>query len=204
VAAARSASIIAELRARLAAASEGEVTVAGARSDPGGAGPGAAAAGSAWRNAVLTPANAANPPAPPLQALLKKKLADSKVARTALMREQERLKAQLKAAQAARDPSESSELNVVDALRDLKPGMEKFPGEAIMELSEALAAATTAVSGEVSRRDTASKCCICLAEERDVVFMPCFHLVACWECSKRMCECPICRKDISQKRRVYN
>ena len=87
---------------------------------------------------------------------------------------------------------------------NLNPGEEKYPGEAIMYLSEALAAATTAVSGEVSRRDTASKCCICLAKERDVVFMPCFHLVACFDCSKRMCECPICRKDIGQKRRVYN
>ena len=45
---------------------------------------------------------------------------------------------------------------------------------------------------------------ICLEKDRDVVFMPCFHLVACWDCSKRMCECPICRKNIGQKRRVYN
>ena len=115
------------------------------------------------------------------------------------MREQARLQAALKA---ARD--RSGEPSVVEALRDLDPGPERYPGDSIMELSEALAAASTAVSGEVSRRDTASKCCVCLEKDRDVVFMPCFHLVACWDCSKRMCECPICRKNIGQKRRVYN
>ena len=106
------------------------------------------------------------------------------------------------ALKAARD--RSGEPSVVEALRDLDPGPERYPGDSIMELSEALAAASTAVSGEVSRRDTASKCCVCLEKDRDVVFMPCFHLVACWDCSKRMCECPICRKNIGQKRRVYN
>ena len=65
-------------------------------------------------------------------------------------------------------------------------------------------APVTRASGLRSRPSRASKCCVCLEKDRDVVFMPCFHLVACWDCSKRMCECPICRKNIGQKRRVYN
>ena len=48
------------------------------------------------------------------------------------------------------------------------------------------------------------KCVVCLEAARDVVFMPCFHVVSCWNCGLRVSECPVCRVAIQQKRRVYS
>ena len=75
-------------------------------------------------------------------------------------------------------------------------------------LNDALAAATAKVSEEKARRAVAnegeSKCVVCLEAARDVVFMPCFHVVSCWNCGLRVSECPVCRVAIEQKRRVYS
>ena len=78
----------------------------------------------------------------------------------------------------------------------------------LAELNDALAAATAKVSEEKARRAIAnegeSKCVVCLEAARDVVFMPCFHVVSCWNCGLRVSECPVCRVAIQQKRRVYS
>ena len=64
------------------------------------------------------------------------------------------------------------------------------------------------VSQERARRavqnEGEQKCVVCLESARDVVFMPCFHVVSCWNCGLRVSECPVCRVAIQQKRRVYS
>lgn len=36
-------------------------------------------------------------------------------------------------------------------------------------------------------------CCICLDNERDVLLIPCRHIVACLKCVKNLDICPLCR-----------
>ena len=46
-------------------------------------------------------------------------------------------------------------------------------------------------------------CSICLSLPSRICFIPCGHLCACSECSKKIAECPICREDILGKMTVY-
>ena len=46
-----------------------------------------------------------------------------------------------------------------------------------------------------------NKCGICLKDEVDAIFLPCGHIYACWECSKRWSSacsstCPVCNQQI--------
>jgi len=93
-----------------------------------------------------------------------------------------------------------------DKLRGLD--VSRFPGGALDDLGQALREASETVSHEVTRRREADAteartCVVCLENDRDVVFMPCFHMVSCWACGLRVSECPTCRAPIDQKRRVY-
>lgn len=49
------------------------------------------------------------------------------------------------------------------------------------------------------------ECCVCLDGKRDVVFIPCGHLVACSACGFKLLQgrCPICRDPVNQVQRVY-
>ncbi|XP_044259805.1 death-associated inhibitor of apoptosis 1-like isoform X2 [Tribolium madens] len=46
-------------------------------------------------------------------------------------------------------------------------------------------------------------CKICDRFERNTVFLPCKHIVACTQCSDVMQNCPICRRNIENKIKVY-
>ena len=93
-------------------------------------------------------------------------------------------------------------------MRELDVSPARCDSAKLAELSEALAAATAKVSEEKARRavhnEGEQKCVVCLESARDVVFMPCFHVVSCWNCGLRVSECPVCRVAIQQKRRVYS
>ena len=97
---------------------------------------------------------------------------------------------------------------LVEQLRDLDVAPARCDSAKLAELNDALAAATTKVSQERARRavqnEGEQKCVVCLESARDVVFMPCFHVVSCWNCGLRVSECPVCRVAIQQKRRVYS
>ena len=97
---------------------------------------------------------------------------------------------------------------LVEQLRDLDVAPARCDSAKLAELSDALAAATAKVSEEKARRavqnEGEQKCVVCLESARDVVFMPCFHVVSCWNCGLRVSECPVCRVAIQQKRRVYS
>lgn len=47
-------------------------------------------------------------------------------------------------------------------------------------------------------------CAVCLVKEKEFVFIPCGHLVACGTCSAVLYNCPICRARIERKQKVYN
>lgn len=46
-------------------------------------------------------------------------------------------------------------------------------------------------------------CIVCMDAENDILFLGCSHLVCCSSCSTQISTCPICRKTIDQKIKVY-
>ena len=54
------------------------------------------------------------------------------------------------------------------------------------------------------------RCVVCLAAEKNVVFMPCMHVACCSDCAKGptgekkpIRKCPMCRKRIKRFQRIY-
>ena len=43
------------------------------------------------------------------------------------------------------------------------------------------------------------QCAVCMEAERDTVFVPCNHVVACAGCAARVQTCPVCRAAIGSK-----
>lgn len=59
-------------------------------------------------------------------------------------------------------------------------------------------------SDRLPKRMTLDVCCVCYADTRDHVMLPCFHLCVCETCSKRVgSKCPMCRTEIDSIHRVY-
>lgn len=54
-----------------------------------------------------------------------------------------------------------------------------------------------------SQKENPFLCKICMNREMCIVFQPCGHLVACNECVKQLCNCPLCRKVISSKIKTF-
>ena len=46
-------------------------------------------------------------------------------------------------------------------------------------------------------------CIICFSQEIEIVLVPCLHLCSCDACSKAINECPVCRKPIQSRVKVY-
>ena len=46
-------------------------------------------------------------------------------------------------------------------------------------------------------------CRVCITIERDIVLMPCFHLVLCGSCLPRLSTCPVCRQPITGSMKVF-
>eukprot|EP01043_Picozoa_sp_COSAG02_P026441 COSAG02_NODE_1523_length_12140_cov_16.419650_4_plen_501_part_00 len=56
------------------------------------------------------------------------------------------------------------------------------------------------------RRERAEEdglCLVCWENGRNVFFLPCSHLVVCDVCGEGLRECPTCKRDIQQKKRVH-
>ncbi len=47
------------------------------------------------------------------------------------------------------------------------------------------------------------KCVICLENDKNMVFLTCNHMVCCEECGQTLKKCPLCRKDISSRIKVF-
>ena len=43
------------------------------------------------------------------------------------------------------------------------------------------------------------QCAVCMEAERDTLFVPCNHVVACAGCAARVQTCPVCRAAIGSK-----
>lgn len=54
-----------------------------------------------------------------------------------------------------------------------------------------------------SIQETSTICRICLEKDREIVFMPCGHLISCRECGAKLDNCAICRKQIYMYVRAF-
>ncbi|XP_076211229.1 E3 ubiquitin-protein ligase LRSAM1 isoform X1 [Aptenodytes patagonicus] len=49
-----------------------------------------------------------------------------------------------------------------------------------------------------------SECVVCMEQETQVIFLPCGHVCCCQTCCERLHTCPLCRKDIAQRIRIFH
>mmetsp|Transcript_40780 Transcript_40780/g.95275 ORF Transcript_40780/g.95275 Transcript_40780/m.95275 type:complete len:191 (+) Transcript_40780:215-787(+) len=55
-----------------------------------------------------------------------------------------------------------------------------------------------------SKQQGVNLCCVCQAEPKRVIFMPCRHLCACARCAARLVDCPICRSHVAERIEIYD
>ncbi|NXY77226.1 LRSM1 ligase, partial [Glareola pratincola] len=48
-----------------------------------------------------------------------------------------------------------------------------------------------------------SECVVCMEQETQMIFLPCGHVCCCQSCCERLHTCPLCRKDITQRIRIF-
>ncbi|NXW35389.1 LRSM1 ligase, partial [Phaetusa simplex] len=48
-----------------------------------------------------------------------------------------------------------------------------------------------------------SECVVCMEQETRMIFLPCGHVCCCQTCCERLHTCPLCRKDITQRIRIF-
>jgi hypothetical protein len=75
--------------------------------------------------------------------------------------------------------------------------LQKTIREEVKKLTEEI----EAMKQKVDRCETL--CIICLRNQKNCVFLPCGHLYTCMKCSENLPTCPICRKNVKQKVRVF-
>ncbi|RUS70289.1 hypothetical protein EGW08_021966, partial [Elysia chlorotica] len=46
-------------------------------------------------------------------------------------------------------------------------------------------------------------CVVCYTNERDILLLPCCHLVTCYKCTSQITLCPICRKQFTNLTKVF-
>ncbi|NXF92194.1 LRSM1 ligase, partial [Eubucco bourcierii] len=49
-----------------------------------------------------------------------------------------------------------------------------------------------------------SECVVCMEQEPQIIFLPCGHVCCCQNCCERLQPCPLCRKDIAQRIRIFH
>ncbi|KAM6297020.1 E3 ubiquitin-protein ligase LRSAM1 [Aegotheles albertisi] len=49
-----------------------------------------------------------------------------------------------------------------------------------------------------------SECVVCMEQETQMIFLPCGHVCCCQTCCQRLHTCPLCRKDITQRIRIFH
>ncbi|XP_064325268.1 E3 ubiquitin-protein ligase LRSAM1 isoform X3 [Phalacrocorax carbo] len=49
-----------------------------------------------------------------------------------------------------------------------------------------------------------SECIVCMERETQMVLLPCGHVCCCQSCCERLHTCPLCRKDIAQRIRIFH
>lgn len=56
---------------------------------------------------------------------------------------------------------------------------------------------------ERERIEGDTKCGLCCEKDKEIAFVPCGHFHVCEECSGQLFDCPLCRKVIDKKIRIY-
>ncbi|XP_054704680.1 E3 ubiquitin-protein ligase LRSAM1 isoform X2 [Grus americana] len=49
-----------------------------------------------------------------------------------------------------------------------------------------------------------SECVVCMEQETQMIFLPCGHVCCCQTCCERLHTCPLCRRDIAQRIRIFH
>ncbi|KAM9256569.1 E3 ubiquitin-protein ligase LRSAM1 isoform 2-T4 [Cariama cristata] len=49
-----------------------------------------------------------------------------------------------------------------------------------------------------------SECVVCMEQETQMIFLPCGHVCCCQTCCERLHTCPLCRRDITQRIRIFH
>ncbi|KAM7033941.1 E3 ubiquitin-protein ligase LRSAM1 isoform 2-T2 [Acridotheres tristis] len=49
-----------------------------------------------------------------------------------------------------------------------------------------------------------SECVVCMEQEPQMIFLPCGHVCCCQGCCGRLHSCPLCRRDIAQRIRIFH
>uniref|UniRef100_A0A8B9M628 Leucine rich repeat and sterile alpha motif containing 1 n=1 Tax=Accipiter nisus TaxID=211598 RepID=A0A8B9M628_9AVES len=49
-----------------------------------------------------------------------------------------------------------------------------------------------------------SECVVCMEQETQMIFLPCGHVCCCQTCCAQLHTCPLCRKDITQRIRIFH
>jgi baculoviral IAP repeat-containing protein 7/8 len=59
------------------------------------------------------------------------------------------------------------------------------------------------VHSDSEGQDPSRECCICLQNVREIAFVPCGHTLCCRACSKKLKECPVCRKRVMRRLKIF-
>jgi hypothetical protein len=57
---------------------------------------------------------------------------------------------------------------------------------------------------ECERLKNERLCVVCLTNDKNMIFLPCAHIAACFECSVSLNSCPICRDEVCSKIRAFS
>ncbi|NXI90094.1 LRSM1 ligase, partial [Psophia crepitans] len=49
-----------------------------------------------------------------------------------------------------------------------------------------------------------SECVVCMEQEAQMIFLPCGHVCCCQTCCERLHTCPLCRRDVTQRIRIFH
>lgn len=78
----------------------------------------------------------------------------------------------------------------------------------LIELQETLYNAVDKVTKQIElcleRKGNENLCMMCFKQKKDIVFLRCKHLCVCEKCSQKVTICPICKKTVEQRVKVYD
>lgn len=83
---------------------------------------------------------------------------------------------------------------------NLQTDREKLPAEKEKNLAVPAAAPAAACSSEESKDEDSITCVICMDAKREILCMPCLHVVLCTNCSKNLQTCPVCMTKAEMKK----
>lgn len=87
-----------------------------------------------------------------------------------------------------------------DAPRHLPRGdNQRFPAQTVLNKRT-----TSAAQSSVVQQQRSPQCVICLDKEKDTLLKPCRHFCVCSECAIALAGCPVCRKPIEDREKIYD